>query len=266
MNLQNLVEDSRFESSHKQIFNITKQYNFNYETLDLNTQISIKHKTSEIKVLIRQTAKNIVEVGQKLSEVKQQLRHGEFRNWLKTEFNLSISSATKFMQVSAKFKNVNFTHFNFSVSALYTLAAPSTPDSAREYALQLASKGKNITYSRAKQIVNQHKKLTKVNAYQQNQLNSSNTNQSNAQVISSQAKVIKQDSAMEPDKSVEIIEIKQENQKHVEDRIRDFEIVYTGTRIAVKGSPKDLTILFRKMQDDPQFARDIFRQAESLSK
>lgn len=265
MNLQNLVEDSSFESSHKQIFDVTKQYNFNYEALDLNTQIRIKQKTSEIKVLIRQTARNIVEVGQKLSEVKQQLKHGEFRNWLKTEFNLSISSATKFMQVSEKFKNVNFTHFNFSASALYTLAAPSTPDSAREYALQLASKGENITYSKAKQIANQHKKLAKINACQQNQLNSSNTNQSNAQVTPSQTKATQQDSAMEPDKSVQIIEIRQENQKRIEDKIRDFEIVYAGIHIAVKGSPKDLTILFRKMQDDPQFAKDILKQAESSS-
>ena len=265
MNLQNLVEDSSFESSHKQIFDVTKQYSFNYEILELNTQIRIKQKTSEIKVLIRQTAKNIVEVGQKLSEVKQQLKHGEFRNWLKTEFNLSISSATKFMQVSEKFKNVNFTHFNFSASALYTLAAPSTPDSAREYALQLASKGENITYSKARQIVNQHKKLTEINVYQQNQSNSSNTNQSNVQVTSSQAKVTQQNGAMKPDKSVQIIEIRQENQKRIEDRIRDFEIVYADTRIAVKGSPKDLTVLFRKMQDDPQFAKDILKQAESPS-
>lgn len=265
MNLQNLVEDSSFESSHKQIFDVAKQHNFNYEILDLNTQIRIKQKTSEIKVLIRQTAKNIVEVGQKLSEVKQQLKHGEFRNWLKTEFNLSISSATKFMQVSEKFKSVNFTHFNFSASALYALAAPSTPDSAREYALRLASKGENITYSKARQIVDQHKKLTEINDYQHNQSNLNNTSQSNARVISSQTKVTQQDDAMEPDKSVQIIEIRQENQKRIEDRVRDFEIVYAGTHIAVKGSPKDLTVLFKKMQENPQFAEDIFKQAKLLS-
>lgn len=266
MNLQNLVEDSSFESSHKQMSNATRQYNFNYGTLDQKTQITIKQKTSEIKSLIRQTAKDIIDVGQKLSEVKQQLKHGEFRNWLKTEFNWSISSATKIMQVSEKFKSVNFTHFNFSASALYILAAPSTPNSAREYALQLASGGENITYSLAKLIVKHHKESAETNTYKQNQLNPSNKNQSNTQVVFSEAEATQQDLARKSDKSVRIIEIKQENSKYSEDRIQDFEIIYAGICVAVEGSPKDLTILFRRMQDNPKFAEDIFRQAESLSK
>ncbi len=262
MNLQNLVEDSSFESSHKQVFNVTEQHNFNYEIFDHNTQISIKQKTTEIKSLIRQTAKDIINVGQKLAEVKQQLKHGEFRNWLKAEFNWSISSATKFMQVSEKFKNVNFTHFNFSASALYILAAPSTPESATEYALQLASRGENITYSLAKLIVKHHKESAKTSTHQSNQSNLSSTTQLDAQNTFSEVNVAQKDAARKYDKSVRIIHIKQESLKHIEDRIQDFEIIYAGISITVEGSPKDLTVLFKKMQDNPQFAEDIFRQAK----
>ena len=260
MNLQNVVENSSLESFRKQVFDVTKQHNFNYEILDHKTQISVKQKTTEIKGLIRQTAKDIINVGQKLAEVKQQLKHGEFRNWLKAEFNWSISSATKFMQVSEQFKNVNFTHFNFSASALYILAAPSTPESAREYALELADRGENITYSLAKLIVKHHKESTKTNTYQANQLNPSSTTQFDLQNTSS-----KVHAAKKYDTSVRIIHIKQESPKHFEDKIQDFEIIYAGISIAVKGSPKDLTFLFKKMQDNPQFAEDIFRQAKLSS-
>jgi Protein of unknown function (DUF3102) len=270
LNLPNLAKNSSFESSHQQMLNITEQYNFNYEILDRQTQISVKQRTFEIKCLIRQTAKDIVNVGQKLSEVKQQLKHGEFRNWLKTEFNWSISSATKFMQVSEQFKNVNFTHFNFAASALYILAAPSTPESARKYALQLATEGENITYSLAKLVVKHHKELAKTDTYLPNQLNSSNITQLDTQALDTQeilseVDVIQKNVAENFEKSVRIIAIKQESPKYIEDRIQDFEIIYAGNCIAVEGSPKNLTILFRKMQDNPQFAEDIFRQAELLS-
>lgn len=125
MNRQNLIEDSDLQSSSMPSLNLVKQHHgFDYQALDRQTQLVVKQKTTEIKGLIRQTARDIFFVGQKLAEVKQQLKHGEFRNWLKTEFNWSVSSATKFMQVSEQFKNVNFTHLNFATSALYVLAAP----------------------------------------------------------------------------------------------------------------------------------------------
>ncbi len=243
----------------------SQQQGFDYEILDQETQITVKQKTSEIKSLIRQTAQEIVEVGQKLAEVKRQLKHGQFRSWLKSEFNWSISSATKFMQVSEQFKNVNFTHFNFATSALYVLAAPSTPDSARQHALEIASQGENITYSLAKLIVKHHKESVEKDSYSLNRLNSATIAQSDIQLASPVIDVSHEDIADKPDPSVRIVKIKQEKPKQIEDKIQDFEITYAGTCVAVQGRPKDLTVLFEKMQNNPQFAEDIFRQARLLS-
>ncbi len=253
--------------------NVVNRQCFDYGILDQQTQISVKQKTCEIKGLIRQTAQDIFKVGQKLAEVKQQLKHGQFRNWLKTEFNWSVSSATKFMQVSEQFKNVNFTHFNFSTSALYVLAAPSTPETAREHALQLASRGENITYSLAKLIVKHHKESVEINSYPSSSSQPNLTklersdNESQALTIDISENDISENKITDKleDKSVRIVNIKQEKPKCVEDRIQDFEIIYAGTCIAVEGRPQDLTILFQKMQDNPQFAEDVFRQARSLS-
>ena len=129
-----------------------KAQEFDYSTLNSETQIVVQQHTSEIKSLLRRTAQDIFDVGQKLIEVKAQLGHGHFRTWLNTEFDWSIWTATKFMQVADKFKCVKFSHLDIAPSALYELAAPSTPEYVRCEAIERASHGETITHSLAKAI------------------------------------------------------------------------------------------------------------------
>lgn len=129
---------------------------FDYTTLDENTRINVQQHTHEIKSLIRRTAKNTMEIGQKLIEVKEELGHGRFTNWLRIEFNWSDSAARKFMQVTRQFKSVNFTDLNISSSALYLLAAPSIPEAARQEAIERANQGETITHTKAKAISKQY--------------------------------------------------------------------------------------------------------------
>ena len=110
---------------------------------------------------MRRTSHDIIIIGQKLIEVKQHLGHGSFMNWLKSEFSWSVSTATKFMRVGEQFKFVNFTNLNINASALYLVAAPSTPQEARAEVLERASLGENISYTKVKAIVWQHKKSAK---------------------------------------------------------------------------------------------------------
>lgn len=140
---------------------ILEAQGFDYAALDTETRIVVQQHASEIKSLMRRTATDIINIGQLLIEVKQQLGHGNFRNWLKSEFNWSVSAATKFVQVAVHFKCVNFTHLNITASALYLLAAPSTPEQARSQALERATQGEAITHTEAKSIVNQHKNSDK---------------------------------------------------------------------------------------------------------
>jgi hypothetical protein len=138
-----------------------KTLNFEYGILDNETRMVVQKCTNEIKALMRRTSQDIIDIGQKLIEVKEHLGHGNFINWLKSEFNWSVSTATKFMQVGAQFKFVNFTNLNITASALYLIAAPSTPKQARAEVLERASLGENISYSKAKAIVCQYKKTAK---------------------------------------------------------------------------------------------------------
>jgi hypothetical protein len=128
-----------------------------YPNLNPETLALVQEHTHEIKVLIRRTAEDIINIGQRLIEVKKFLGHGNFTNWLKVEFNWSISTATKFMHVAEHLKFVNFTNLNISASALYIIAAPSTSKEARAEVLKRAVIGENITYTQAKEIVNKYK-------------------------------------------------------------------------------------------------------------
>lgn len=141
----------------------TQAIEFSYDMLDDATRIVVQQRTTEIKALLRRTAQDIIDVGLKLSEVKQELGHGNFLAWLRREFDWSESAARKFMQVSRQFKTVKFTNLNIAPSALYLLSADSTPESAREEALQLADSGEVITRHKAKAIVQQHTRTNQPN-------------------------------------------------------------------------------------------------------
>jgi hypothetical protein len=153
------MASTQLYSNLQELSSTTEILTFDYTELDSDTRATIQQNTAEIKSLMRRTSQDIIHIGQKLRAVKQQLEHGRFRKWLKAEFDWSVSASTKFIQVSEQFKCVNFTHLNIANSALYLLAAPSTPEAARQEALRRASLGETITYSKAKVITQQYKKV-----------------------------------------------------------------------------------------------------------
>lgn len=132
-------------------------FDFEYGKLDTETRIVVQQCTREIKSLMRRTAQDIINIGQKLIEVRKQLGYGKFRKWLKAEFDWSASTATKFIQVAERFSCVNFTQLKIAASALYLLAKPSTLNDARLEALDRASQGETITHAVVKEIISRHK-------------------------------------------------------------------------------------------------------------
>jgi hypothetical protein len=141
----------------------------------------IEQLTNEIKHIIRATAQNLIHLGIKLEEAKAILGHGHFLKWLETEFNWSVSTASKMMQASRRFKNVNFTNLNISPSALYLLAAPSTPDEAVSEAFEQSSTGQLISYTMAKNIAKKHKTAAKLELSSQTAVASAEVSQPETQ-------------------------------------------------------------------------------------
>ena len=128
-----------------------------YNTLDADILTIVLIRTQEIKALVSRTAQDIIEIGLRLCEVKALLPHGKFGKWLKTEFDWTQRTAQNFMQVAEMFKNEKISHLSIAPSALYLLAAPSTPISARQEAILLANSGEFITRAKAKMLIESHK-------------------------------------------------------------------------------------------------------------
>ena len=130
---------------------------FDYSILDRKTLQFVQQRALRIKVLIKRTAQDIVEIGQKLIEIKETLGHGRFEDWLKAEFDWTQMTANRFMNVAKRFESNNLLDLEIAPSALYLLAAPSTPEMARDEALARAKSGEHITHKVAQEIVKDKK-------------------------------------------------------------------------------------------------------------
>ena len=137
------------------ISKVTSNENFDYSTLDAETLDFVREQTGEIRLLMKRTAQDIITIGQKLIEIKKRLGHGQYRKWIETEFNWSKSTANSFENVAKRFGNVQILDV-FSLSVLYELAAPSTPESARQEAIARAEAGEKIDCKSAKKIKKKH--------------------------------------------------------------------------------------------------------------
>jgi Protein of unknown function (DUF3102) len=131
--------------------NTSSTESFDYSNLDADTSWFVREQTEEIKALMKQTAEGIVKIGQKLIDVKKRLGYGRYRQWIEAEFNWGKSTANSFENVAKRFADVQNLD-NFAPSALYELAAPSTPEIAKEEALTRADSGEYITFTTAKEI------------------------------------------------------------------------------------------------------------------
>lgn len=129
---------------------------FSYDHLDPETSSLLRDSANEIRTAWRRTAEDIVTIGQRLLQVKGLLPHGLFGAWLEQEFGWSHDSAINFMRVAVRFGNFRKVS-EFAPSALYLLAAPSTPDQAVADAMASAKTGERVTYTDAKELVSKYK-------------------------------------------------------------------------------------------------------------
>ena len=71
------------------------------------TEFNLEKITAEILMLKDQTAQNIIEIGKRLNDTKNNLEHGEFINWLENKVDFSRYTANRFMKIATEFSNVS---------------------------------------------------------------------------------------------------------------------------------------------------------------
>lgn len=107
--------------------------------------------------------KNVLLIGAELAKAHEKLANhsgGTFGQWVEERCGISRMSASRYMQVQEVFgktKCCNKLLQYFDDSAMYLLAAPSTPREALDASLERADAGEKITHKIAKEIVAEFK-------------------------------------------------------------------------------------------------------------
>ena len=74
------------------------------------SNIDLPQLENEIKYYLNQISQNVIEIGKRLIQAKSLVKHGEWLNWLEKNFQLSHTSAKRFMQCAERYSNSATSH------------------------------------------------------------------------------------------------------------------------------------------------------------
>ncbi|UGY28178.1 DUF3102 domain-containing protein [Bradyrhizobium septentrionale] len=121
----------------------------NHFLIEPATETILAQKAEAIRALGKRMIGDIIEIGRLLTEAKQIVGHGNWLPWIEREFGWSRQTANNFINVF-KFEEFgkvpNFGNLSLPVSGLYMLAAPGTPDEAREALIARAEGGERLSF------------------------------------------------------------------------------------------------------------------------
>lgn len=129
---------------------------FNIEAVPAGAREIVQASTEVIHRFRATTVEGMLEVGRSLSEVKDVLPHGQFGHWLECEFGWTDRTARKYMASWEKFKSEQGSVLNMDPSAMTALASDSTPEKARQQAIEMA-KTEKVTHKQAQEIIARHR-------------------------------------------------------------------------------------------------------------
>ena len=109
--------------------------------------------TVEVKMLFDIAEKSVIEIGKRLSLVKEKLPHGDFTRWLNDNFSLSVQTARKYIQVADRYgqagKTLDIARFGKS-HLIEMLALPA--DETENFIAEKAAAGTPVEEMTIKQL------------------------------------------------------------------------------------------------------------------
>jgi hypothetical protein len=108
-----------------------------------------------IRALGKRVIANVIEIGRRLSESKQLCGHGNWLPWLEREFGWTDDTALNHMRCADLAESRNFRDLSLPVSGLYLLAAPSTPEEARQQVIERAESGERLSVKDVKKLIDE---------------------------------------------------------------------------------------------------------------
>jgi hypothetical protein len=108
--------------------------------------VDLVEQANAIRGLVTQIRQDVVEIGRRLTKCRDDVGHGNWCVWVETEFSWSERTALNYMRVFklAQSKSANFADLSLPTSALYLLAAPSTPTEVQNEFIERAEAGEVI--------------------------------------------------------------------------------------------------------------------------
>jgi hypothetical protein len=115
----------------------------------------LAEKATAIRALTAKVGRDIVEIGKQLAEAKARAGHGRWLPWLKAEFGWTRQTALNFIRVYelSQSKSKTILDLNLALRTIYLLAAPSTPQAAKDEVIERAANGDELLHDTVKEIV-----------------------------------------------------------------------------------------------------------------
>lgn len=130
---------------------------FDYSVLSTQQLTIVKFCESEIDDILRASSYHI---GKILIKVKEELGHGHFGDWLQSNrWGWSERTAQKMINIAINFKSAETADLFPNRETQALLAAPSTPEAARERAIEAVENGDVVTHAKAKEIIEKEKQI-----------------------------------------------------------------------------------------------------------
>jgi hypothetical protein len=137
---------------------IRSQLRYDYSLIPADKREQVQAAAVEIVRNGKRAQESLIEIGERLIEIKAVLEHGQFSDWCETEFALSQRMAQNMMNVAREFGGKNETVSLLTDSVLIALAAPSTPEAARVAVIEQAqAAGKSPTKTQVAAVIAGHK-------------------------------------------------------------------------------------------------------------
>lgn len=127
---------------------------FTYTALSEADAAWLRRAADELRVKLRRSVEEVVASGRILAAARRRLGREQWRPWLATQAQIPPRSASRLVNVGTVFATVTPSALaNFTPTALYTLAETGVPQSVREYFLQQAAEGEEVTASDVEEML-----------------------------------------------------------------------------------------------------------------
>jgi len=123
----------------------------------VTTDPILAEHAAEIRRLGKRTLADVIEIGARLTECKRICGHNNWLPWLDREFGWEETTAQRFMRVHKLAQSKSGKLPDLPVSAIYMLAAPSTPEPAKTEIIERAKAGEALRATEVRRVVERHK-------------------------------------------------------------------------------------------------------------